>query len=223
MKTKAVFFDLFETLVTEFSNGKRQSDRSYNYLELLGLEKEDFKKEWHSRQLKRMTGIFSNYPAVLKDISENRSLNFNDESVQYLYQERIKEKREPFLNIRSDLLELLESLRNKQIKIGLISNCTEEEVRYFHESKLAPYFDSIVFSFEVGIAKPDVDIYQLACERLSAAPEQSIFVGDGGSNELEGAKLAGLKVYHAVWFNTYIESTFKKINHPHELLKEIVE
>ncbi|MCR8633079.1 HAD family hydrolase [Paenibacillus radicis (ex Xue et al. 2023)] len=221
MKTKAIFFDLFETLITEFSDGRRISNRSYNYMELLGLAAEEFKKEWGSRQQKRMTGFFSDYPAVLKDILENRNLKYYDEAVQYLYQERIQEKMIPFVNIRSDIIELLENLRNNNIKIGLISNCTEEEVRYWHGSMLAQYFDKIIFSYEVGIAKPDVKIYQLACEGLSVTPEETIFVGDGGSNELDGANSAGLRVYHAIWFNTYVESNYKKIDKPKEIIKEI--
>ncbi|WP_172619423.1 HAD-IA family hydrolase [Paenibacillus alvei] len=122
-----------------------------------------------------------------------------------MYQERINEKIAPFLHIRSDILELLEYLRKNNIKIGLISNCTEEEVRYWYESKLAQYFDEIIFSYEVGIAKPNIRIYQLACERLSVSPQESIFVGDGGSNELDGAYNSGLRTYHAIWFSTCIE------------------
>ncbi|MFC7681725.1 HAD family hydrolase [Paenibacillus sp. GCM10028914] len=221
MKTKAVFFDLFETLITEFSNGKRISNRKYDYLESLGITTEDFKEEWSSRQQKRMIGIFSNYFEVIKDILENRQLKSNNEAVQILYQERIKEKIIPFLHIRSDILELLEYLRKNNIKIGLISNCTEEEVRYWKESELAQYFDDFIFSYEVGIAKPDIRIYQLACERISVSSHESIFIGDGGSNELDGAFNAGLRTYHAIWFNTFIESNYKKLELPGELIKEL--
>lgn len=221
LKTKAVFFDLFETLITEFSNGKRISNRKYNYMELLGLSTDDFKKEWGSRQHKRMVGTLPNYLEVIRDIMENRNLQYNNEIVQFLYQERIKEKTLPFLHIRSDILELLEFLRKNNIKIGLISNCTEEEVRYWHESKLAQYFDDIIFSYKVGIAKPDVRIYQLACTRLSVSSEEAIFIGDGGSGELDGAHNAGMRTYHATWFNTFIDSEYKKLEFPGEIIKEI--
>lgn len=190
-------------------------------MELLGLTTEDYKKEWGSRQQKRMIGAFPNYLEVIKDILENRNLKYNNEAAQFLYQERINEKVIPFLHIRSDILDLLEYLRKNNIKIGLISNCTEEEVRYWHESKLAQYFDDIIFSYEVGIAKPDLRIYQLACERLSVSTQESIFVGDGGSSELDGAYNAGLKTYHAIWFNTFFESNYKKLELPGEIIKEI--
>jgi putative hydrolase of the HAD superfamily len=221
MKTKAVIFDLFETLITEYSNGSRTSKRNYNYMELLGLSNEDFKKEWGSRQSRRMTGELADYPAVIKDIMLHRDLPFDKEAVMHLYEERKKEKVLPFKNIRSDILELLTSLRKNEIKIGLISNCTEEEVQYWHKSILADHFDDVIFSFEAGMAKPDKQIYLLGCQRLSVAPENTLFIGDGGSKELEGADNAGMKAYHAFWFNTYIQSDFIKLSSPLDLLKNI--
>jgi putative hydrolase of the HAD superfamily len=221
LKTRAVFFDLFETLITEFADGKRISDRSYDYMGLLGLGAQDFKQEWSSRQKKRMTGEFANYFEVVRDIMASRGMPYTAAAVEYLYRERVKEKQGPFLRIRPDIIEMLQWLRDRRIKIGLISNCTEEEVAYWLVSNLAPYFDSVIFSYEVGVAKPDLPIYQLACERLAVAPEEAIFVGDGGSRELEGAYRAGMMPYHAVWFNTYVESDYRKVKLPLDVIKEI--
>lgn len=63
------------------------------------------------------------------------------------------------ISIRTDILELLADLRTQHIKVGLISNCTEEEVQYWGKSELSPYVDDVIFSFEVGLAKPDKQIY----------------------------------------------------------------
>ncbi|MGM0883054.1 MAG: HAD family hydrolase [Bacillota bacterium] len=221
MKTKAVIFDLFETLITEYSKGSKTSKRNYNYMELLGLSNEDFKQEWGSRQSRRMSGELSDYPSVIKDIMLSRNLPINKEAVMHLYEERKKEKSIPFENIRLDILELLTTLREKEIKIGLISNCTEEEVQYWHKSLLAHYFDDVIFSYEVGMAKPDKQIYLLSCQHLSVTPSDTIFVGDGGSGELEGASKAGMSVYHAIWFNSYIQSDFTKLNSPSDLLNKL--
>jgi putative hydrolase of the HAD superfamily len=221
VQIKAVFFDLFETLITEFSDGKRITARDINYLELFGISSEDFKKEWGSRQEDRMRGRYSNYAMVMKDILDKRKLNFNAEAVESLYQARIREKEAPFQNIRPDVIALLANLRKRGLKLGLISNCTEEEVRLWHKSELAPYFDEVVFSYEVALAKPDIRIYQLACERLGVEPEHAIFIGDGGSNELDGAAQAGLHPFHAFWFNTYIKSSFTKLVNLEKILEEL--
>ncbi|MDQ0060844.1 HAD family hydrolase [Paenibacillus harenae] len=218
MRTKAVIFDLFETLITEFDNGMRASKRNYNYMELLGLSNEQFKKEWASRQHKRMTGEFPHYHSVIEDVMKQCALDYNEEAVDYLYAERVKEKRFPLERIRPDIVEVLEQIRASGIKLGLISNCTEEEVHYWRASRLAAFFDEVIFSFEVGLAKPDERIYRLCSERLGVKPEHTIFVGDGGSSELEGASKAGMRPVHAYWFNTYIQSEFRKLNDPKDLL-----
>ncbi|MFC5653407.1 HAD family hydrolase [Paenibacillus solisilvae] len=220
---KAILFDLFETLITEFSDHQRISKRSYDYMALLGISNKEFKQEWGSRQHKRMTGYYPNYHAVLSDILTVQNLPIDHAVIDGLYQERITEKNLPFRQIRADILELLAALKAMKIKIGLISNCTEEEVRYWGKSELAAVFDDVIFSYEVGFAKPDKEIYLLSCEKLGAAPEEVWFVGDGGSSELEGAADAGLRPYHAFWFNTYIQSGFRKLAQPLELLKIIAE
>lgn len=211
MPTQAVIFDLFETLITEYDNGKRTSKRNSNYMELLGISNEQFKKEWGSRQHKRMTGEFPHYHSVIEDVMRQYELEYNKEAVDYLYAERVKEKQCSFERIRPDIVEVLERIRSSGIKLGLISNCTEEEVQYWRASRLDAFFNDVLFSFEVGLAKPDERIYRLCCERLGVKPEHTIFVGDGGSSELEGASKAGMRPLHAYWFNTYIQSDFRKL------------
>lgn len=219
MRIKAVYFDLFETLITEFSGGKRISKRHYDYKDLLGIEWTDFKEAWGSRQRRRMTGELPNFPAVIEDILNQRGLPARDESVRYLMEERVKEKVLPFLHIRPDIVTMLAALRQRGIRLGLISNCTEEEVTYWSNSELAAYFDDVILSYEVGLAKPDPRIYQLGCERLSVAPGEALFVGDGGSDELNGAHDAGLSVVHAVWFNASIGSGFQRATAPMDIVK----
>ena len=109
---------------------------------------------------------------------------------------------------------MLELLRERGLKVGLISNCSEEEVISFGQSGLAPYFDDVIFSYEVGVAKPNPEIYRMACDRLGVTPQESLFIGDGGSDELRGASNAGLRPFHAYWFNTFIESEYEKIHQP---------
>jgi HAD superfamily hydrolase (TIGR01509 family) len=61
-------------------------------------------------------------------------------------------------------------------------------------------FDDVVFSYEVKCAKPNPKIYKIACENINVLPKESIFIGDGGSNELYGATNIGMSAYHATWF-----------------------
>lgn len=214
LKVKAVIFDLFETLVTEFSDGKRISKRSYNYMDLIGIPNNEFKQEWRSRSKERMTGVFVDYPSVVRDILSKRGIDIDEDTIEHLYQQRLSEKEIPFRQIQPIIIDLLSYLKEKDIKLGLVSNCTEEEVRYWKASRISGYFDEAIFSYEIGYAKPDERIYKLACERLNVKPSETIFVGDGGSDELVGAYQAGIRPVHAVWFNTCIESKFVKVADP---------
>lgn len=63
----------------------------------------------------------------------------------------------------------------------------------------APLQD-VVFSHDVGFAKPQPEIYLLACGRAGVAPQRAIFVGDGDNNELAGAEHVGMRAYWATWF-----------------------
>ncbi len=217
MRVRAAIFDLYETLITEFSDGKRIFRRQQDDPDRLGLPQDEFKLEWRARQEGRMNGSFPSFHAVIRDILEQRSLSYPHEHVEQLYRARVEEKRLPFQSIRPDILEMLGLLKKRGIKLGLISNCTEEEVIHFSSSPLAPCFDEVIFSYEVGLAKPQKEIYLMACERLGVTSGASIFVGDGGSDELRGARDAGLRPYHAYWFNTYIESGFRKLHAPLEV------
>lgn len=222
MTMKAVCFDLFETLITEFEGGRRVAVRNDRPLvEMLGLSYADFKAEWHSRQKRRMNGELADYYAVWQDILDQRNLPMRKDVIDQLYQARVKEKESPFARIRSDIMELLTLLRNRSVKVGLVSNCTEEEVTFWQQSKLAPFFHDVIFSYKAGMAKPDERIYRLACDHLSVEPEETLFVGDGGSNELEGADNAGMTPLHAYWYNTYVESPFKKIARPLDIINEV--
>jgi len=225
-KIRAVIFDLYETLITEYSSGSRKVSRvSRDYKELIGLPNNEFSKEWNNRQEMRMTGAFPNYFSVIKDIIEKQNLTYDEKVIGSLYRERVHEKSVPFHEITEEIIELLEGLTKKDIKLGLISNCTEEEVQSWKSCKLARYFDEVIFSYQVGYAKPDNRIYELACSRLGVKSNECIFVGDGGSNELDGASRYGMNAYHATWFiPDYISSritNYKKLKEPIDLFEEL--
>lgn len=86
--------------------------------------------------------------------------------------------------------------------MGLISNADCIDCKYWKQSPLFQYFDDAVFSCIVGLLKPDKQIYELAMERLHVSPEQCLFVGDGGSNELCGAKSAGMSTVFSEMLET---------------------
>ena len=97
------------------------------------------------------------------------------------------------MEVPSEMLETVSELKNRGLKIGLVSNADVCDVAFWDNSPLAQFFDDAIFSCFAGLLKPDKKIYELSLSHLGVRAENAIFVGDGGSDELWGAKNAGLK------------------------------
>jgi len=91
-------------------------------------------------------------------------------------------------------LEALDSLRRAGWQLGLVSNCTAETPELWKRTPLAPRFEAVGFSCELGVAKPDPAIYLAVCSFLDVAPTDCVYVGDGSDNELAGAANLGMTV-----------------------------
>ncbi len=101
------------------------------------------------------------------------------------------------------MADLVRRLRGRY-RTGLLSNASDVLPRLLRERYgLGGLFDVEVFSALVGLAKPDPAIYQLALERLGAAPEATVFVDDYEPNVAAAAAL-GIQAIHFVGYETLI-------------------
>ena len=192
---KAVIFDMFETLVTLYSAplyfGRQIAED-------LGVTPEAFYPHWHASEEIRSKGQMNFEEAILQI----------GEKITYAYPERIPEvvkkryafKKECFRHVEERILVMLQELKAAGAKIGLISNCFEEEQIAIRGSVLVPYFDVMILSCEVGMQKPEKAIFHRCTELLGVAPEDCLYVGDGGSMELETAKSLGMHPLQAGWY-----------------------
>lgn len=97
--------------------------------------------------------------------------------------------------IDSTLMEFIRKLRSR-VRVGMITNAWPDVRRYLeNEFKIADAFDPLIVSAEVGLAKPDPRIYQLALERLGVQPAEAVFVDDFEDN-VAGARWAGMQAVH---------------------------
>lgn len=87
---------------------------------------------------------------------------------------------------------LIEQLKENGYRLGLLSVHAREWIEHLEkEFDYHKLFDSVLYSFEVGISKPDRKAYQLILEQLKVKPDECIFIDDSIQN-LEGAKLLGI-------------------------------
>lgn len=219
---KAVIFDMFETLVTLYSVSPYFGR---NIAEDLGADIDTFYPLWHETDEARSKGKMD-FP---------QSLQWIGERMRFAYPERIPsvvEKRYAFKlgslkRTEERIVSLLRELKNRGYKVGLISNCYLEEAEAIRASVLAPYFDSMMLSCEQGVQKPEREIFERSLAELSVAPEDCLYVGDGGSMELETANSFGMKTLQAGWFIKKYRDDWKKEGfdtaaEPEEVLEKLM-
>ena len=200
MKYNAVIFDLFETLITEWGHKK------YTKNELcadLGINRAEFDIFWDKKEQDRYIGSISFEDSLLY-VSEKCGKTLDATTLSNIIDKRLKTKSVCFEYVLPEVFQLLRTLKGMGLQTAIISNCSSEEVNVLKESQLYGYFDEVILSYEVHMKKPDSCIYEEAAKRLDVALEECIFVGDGGSNELVGAKGVGMKAIQAKWYTNQL-------------------
>jgi len=193
---RAVLFDLFETLITE---SRTPPTRASTAGSALGLESKAFRAEWKARRPRVLLGQLS-FVDALTEISRTLTGSVDAAAVQRVSELRSREKAFAFANIDDEVTALITELRGRGLSLGVVSNCFAEDVRAWPTWPLSRQFQCSVFSCVAGVAKPDPQIYLTGTRQLGVEPAATIFVGDGGDNELAGAEQAGLRAFRAGWF-----------------------
>ncbi len=95
-----------------------------------------------------------------------------------------------------EMLGLLRAVRDRTTA-SLLSNGTTRLRRDLHVLDLLDEFDEIFNTAELGIAKPDPDVFRLVCDRLGVDTGSAVFVDDLEEN-VAGAREAGLRAHRHV-------------------------
>ena len=192
---KAVIFDMYETLITLY-----ESPLYFGTQMALdaGIEEDKFQKLWSAAEEDRTIGKITLEEILEKILKENDC--YSESKIEYIVRKRIKCKEEAFEHLHAEILPMLRSLKEKGILIGLISNCFSEESLVIRKSILYSFFDAVCLSFDEGMQKPDQAIFYRCLEKLNVQADECLYVGDGGSCELEAAQMIGMKAVQAVWY-----------------------
>ncbi len=93
----------------------------------------------------------------------------------------------------ADVLPAFKALSGNHLKLGLISNVDKDINPLLDELGLSPYFDVVLTSSEVAATKPEPRIFKEAVKRAGVAAAEAIYVGDQYEIDVMGARGAGLK------------------------------
>ncbi len=99
---------------------------------------------------------------------------------------------------------LLESLRDRGLRTGVVANAWPDPGRILHADAeafgLAPLLDTLVFAEEERARKPAAEPFLQACAELGVEAEATLFVGDDLTTDVRGAANVGMITVQALWF-----------------------
>lgn len=189
MKPSAIVFDLFHTLVDTEHLRPSGFDELDAVAHLCGIDVEPARRFWASTYVERETT-----PIDLVDLLA-RHLVSVDASVSPGGRRELDAvfgvtKDEALRRPRTDVVRLVDRVA-RLAPVGVLSNCHEREVRCWPESPFARSVAAFGRSSRIGAMKPDAAAYQWILTRLGADPTRAVYVGNGSSDELLGARRAG--------------------------------
>lgn len=205
MSQKILLLDLFHTLVRPVWTPE---DTEYY---ALGIDGSRWYKASADERLyrERATGLVRDPKEIVAKIAQKAGLALDPRMINLITKIRIQKFKDTLLEVDDEVLTTLAYLKERSYKLCLISNADIIDVLHWNESPLKPYFDHAIFSYEVGIMKPDAGIYELGLNRMGGSSEEAIFIGDGGSDELHGAKAVGIETIMTTQYTFYGQEAFE--------------
>ena len=182
---RAVVFDLWGTLVTPPKHAFDEFRRTWS--EALEVPTERLEEVWFDAggYRRRETGPIRD---AIVDVGERLAIDVEVDAILALRLEFMRDVLVPDAGVVDTLTEL----RSRGLSTALVSNCTEDVALVWAETQFAGLFDTAVFSATAGFMKPDREIYELALQQQPVPASETLFVGDGANDELEGARATGM-------------------------------
>ena len=185
---RAVCFDMFDTL----ADAHRQLEHSE--CDVLGITPAEWGAAMWEEDLCRDRGLgfVKTVREMIDRACDNLPFQVSEEKRKAVEAARCERLRLAVTEIDGQIVDTIRQLKESGLKIGLISNADVCDRLYWDQSPVYPYFDDSIFSCAVTMLKPDPEIFLLSLSHLGVKPSEALFVGDGGSRELKGAKAVGM-------------------------------
>ena len=191
-KPKAIIFDAYGTLFDVNSAAEKSKNK-------IGDKWEAFANYWRTTQLeytwlRSLMHRHKDFWQITEDSLDKSMKVFNINKDMKTELLNLYKKLSPF----SEVKETLENLKNKKMKLSILSNGTPELLNELVVSnKLDAIFDDIFSIEEVRIYKPDSKVYDLPVNKYKIKPDEIIFLS-ANTWDVSGAGNYG---YNSVWVN----------------------
>jgi putative hydrolase of the HAD superfamily len=190
---RAVIFDLFHTLTA------READWSDlpPTCEVLGIDRLTWDRALTESSRWRLAGEERDPQRILHRLVREVDPTITEETIQRAIGVRMQRFGQVFQRIPPRNVETLKRLRAAGFKLALLSNADAMEVSCYSSGILAGLFDVEIFSCDAGCVKPEPEIFHHCLAQLALPAADCVFVGDGGSDELQGASALGIRTIFA--------------------------
>ncbi|MFB2581727.1 HAD family hydrolase [Herbiconiux sp. P15] len=132
-------------------------------------------------------------PRLAATLASRFDLDSSPAAVSALVERMLYEHVE-FVEVYDGLAEHLELLADDGLRLAILSNGpVEQQGRKLRRTGIDARMVDTVVSQGVGLAKPDVRIFELALERAGGDPSRTWMVGDDPVNDVAGGRAAGLR------------------------------
>jgi putative hydrolase of the HAD superfamily len=200
---KAVFFDLFQTLVRYEPPREEFLARA---LKGFGIEvapetlrhplvsadefiyREMARRPLSQRTPEEKTAVYLRHQEI---VLEEAGVKAGPEVLMGVLGEMRRQKME--LVLFDDVAPALDGLKKRGLVLGMISNVDSDMSAAFGRLGLAARLDVIVTSADAGVSKPDPGIFREALRRAGVGPDEAVFVGDQYQIDIVGARGAGIE------------------------------
>lgn len=181
---KALMFDFGNVVVSNvWHYDCPEKDKEFETY--FGVTMEQFEKGWKVAWPLIETGKITEDEFWRIMLSESGAKNIDIDHAKKLW------RKYQFLNRQT--LNLIIRLRNRYTIVACTNNGNEWVKFYNEKYHLHAYFDTIISSSHVGVAKPNLKIYQESILKTGVKPNEIVFIDDN-DKPLEGAKNAGMKI-----------------------------
>jgi putative hydrolase of the HAD superfamily len=186
--SEVIIFDLFHTLVGVKSDGTF----GRNTCDILSIPENDWNRLlWESSE-HRLRQSYQDDISIIRELAHIYDPSISDSRIVEAAYSREARFRNSLKNPPEERVEVIRKLHKRGHRMILLSNADVMEKRGWDESPFAPFFFDALFSCEIGYVKPEPDAYKTALQVSQSTSDNAVFVGDGGSNELKGAKAFGI-------------------------------
>jgi len=182
MVTKAIIFDLWNTIV--YNKGK--TNPMVTLEKMLGLNM----KLYREVELGFMTKRFETKKEAMISLCKHIGVKPKETLVNSLIY--VWDNTEINITFFPEVIRMLQKLKEKY-KLALLSNTDCFSTKKFIDSGYGKYFDFMAFSCNLGILKPDPEIFKIILEKLGVKPEETVMVGDNLKDDVLAAEKLGIK------------------------------